>query len=64
MSEEAKRVVHEQAPYTSVELHRSAKGGYYWTVKVTHAESGMVAREIYAMDLELRARYGVSQDQS
>ena len=53
---EVKKIIHE--PYSSVELHRSAKGGYYWTIKVTHPEPVRVSILIDSFDQELRQKYG------
>ena len=59
MSEpEVKKIIHSHEPYNSVEVHRSAKGVYYWTIKVIHAEAVRVSILIDSFDQELRQKYG------
>ena len=54
---------HVHEGYSSVELHRSAKGAYYWTIKVQHQEPVRVMAVTDSLDQELRQKYGDAKNE-
>ena len=66
MSEEAKitKVVSEvKQPYT-VELHKAARGGFYWTIKVSGESLSKVLAELDFAEKQLEAKYRANSIQA